>query len=455
MKEILSKALEKVDAEYADIRYEDNQITRIIYAGKELKGVSFPKMKGGHIRVLKNGGWGTNSFNEPSKINKSVKLALEAATGVGNSIKKKVKLAPAPVIQEIIKVNPKKDPRKISFDQKKQLLERYNEMILSHPKIKTTNMIYREEYSRRYFINTDGTYIDQEILIVLASIGIVAKEGNLVQAVGVSVGGCDDYSRIEGREKLIEEKTKAAIDLLSAEPVKAGSYMAVINPDLAGVFIHEAFGHMSEADSIMFNPSMRQEMKIGRRLSKPILNVVDNGSLPDSIGSYRFDDEGIASRKTYLIKEGVLNGRLHSRETAAEFNEPLSGNTRAADYQYTPIVRMSNIFIENGTSTFDEMISSIQDGLYLIGGKGGQTVGDVFTFGAQYGYIIKNGRLTQMIRDINLSGNLFTTLMSISAIGNDLKVGESGGCGKGGQMLTGSGYGSPHIKIDSLTIGGR
>lgn len=455
MKEILSKALSKIDAEYADIRYEENEITRIHYAGKELKNISSSQMKGGHIRVVKNGGWGTNSFNEPAEIDKSTKMAQQAAGQVGASIKKRVKLASVPVVQETVRVASRKDPRKISFDQKKQLLELYNNMILAHPEIKTTNAVYREEYTRRYFITTEGTYIDQEILIVLASFGMIAKAGNLIQTVGVSIGGSPDYTRLEGREKLIEEKAKAVIDLLKAEPVKAGNYMVILDPDLAGVFTHEAFGHMSEADSIMFNPSMRQEMTMGRQLGRPILNIIDNGSLPDSIGSYKFDDEGVVSRQTYLIKKGILGGRLHSRETAAEFNEPLSGNTRAVDYNFTPIVRMSNIFIEPGTTPFDEMIASVKDGLYLVSGKGGQTIGDMFTFGAQYGYVIKNGKLGQMIRDINLSGNVFTTLMNISAIGNDLKIGESGGCGKGSQMLTGSGYGSPHVKIDTLTIGGK
>ncbi len=455
MKEILNEALSKINAEYADIRFEENQFTRIIYAGKELKNISFPQMKGGHVRVLKNGGWGTNSFNDPAEIAKAVKLAEQAAGQVGKVIKKKVKLAPAPKINETIRVSPKKDPRKISFEEKKQLMEAYNNKILAHPEIKTTNAGYREEYSRRYFITTEGTYIDQEILIVLASFGMVAKEGNLIQAVGVPIGGSADYTRLQGREQLIEEKTKAAIALLKAEPVKAGNYTVILNPDLAGVFTHEAFGHMSEADRLMFNPSMRQEMKIGRKLGRPILNIIDDGSMPDCIGSYKYDDEGVASAKTYLITEGVLSGRLHSRETAAEFGDPLSGNTRAVDYNYTPIVRMSNIFIESGATSFEEMLASVKDGLYLVSGKGGQTIGDMFTFGAQYGYIIKNGKLGHMIRDINLSGNVFRTLMNISAVGNDIKIGEAGGCGKDGQMLTGSGYGSPHVKIDSLTIGGR
>ncbi len=107
MKDILSKALAKVKAEYADIRYEENQVTRIVYAGKELRTVSQSKMKGGHLRVLKNGGWGTNSFNDPAGLDKYLKLAQQAAARVGAASQRKVKLAPAPKINETIRVAPK------------------------------------------------------------------------------------------------------------------------------------------------------------------------------------------------------------------------------------------------------------------------------------------------------------------------------------------------------------
>ena len=129
---------------------------------------------------------------------------------------------------------------------------------------------------------------------------------------------------------------------------------------------------------------------------------------------------------------------------------------RAVDSHHTPIVRMSNIYIEPGTSSFDDMISSIENGYYLVGAKGGQTTGDQFTFGAQWGYRIRNGRLGGMVRDINMSGELFSTLEAISMVGSDLSFAERGGCGKGMpmQLNAKSGKGAPHIKIDSVTIGG-
>ncbi len=173
-------------------------------------------------------------------------------------------------------------------------------------------------------------------------------------------------------------------------------------------------------------------------------------------GSYEVDDEGSSARKTRLISDGRLTGRLHSRETAAEFGEPPSGNMRAVDAHFTPLIRMSNIFIEPHGAAFDDMVASIDRGYYLCGAKGGQTTGDQFTFGATWGYRIEGGRIGPLVRDINMSGELFSTLAAISMVGNDLSFAERGGCGKGGpqQLNRKSGKGAPHIKIDRVTVGG-
>ncbi|MEO0205377.1 MAG: TldD/PmbA family protein, partial [candidate division WOR-3 bacterium] len=151
--------------------------------------------------------------------------------------------------------------------------------------------------------------------------------------------------------------------------------------------------------------------------------------------------------------DGILVGRLHSRRTATAFSESSNGHCVAEDYRYPPIIRMGTIFIQNGDKSFEELLDELGDGLYLCDAMGGQTSGENFTFAAQYGYIVKNGKIADMIRDINISGNLYTTLNNIQAISNDLKVGETGGCGKG-QTNIRSCYGAPHIMIKNAVIGG-
>jgi TldD protein len=300
--------------------------------------------------------------------------------------------------------------------------------------------------------------VTYDLLIVNIAGLIVVRGGGVVQRVRFAFGGSDDFGRLLDRDEDLLARIADACRLLTAEPARAGVFSVVLDPDEAGVFIHEAFGHLSEADGLQANPSFREKLSLGRSLGREILNVSDDPTLLDLPGGYVVDDEGVRGVKTSLIREGTLSGRLHSRETSAEFGEPLSGNMRAVDHEFTPIIRMSNILIEPGANTFEEMVASIDDGYYLVGARGGQTSGDQFSFGAQWGFRIEGGRLGAMVRDINMSGELFSTLQSISMIGDDLTFGERGGCGKGGggpmQLNRKSGKGAPHIKIDSVTVGG-
>jgi TldD protein len=192
---------------------------------------------------------------------------------------------------------------------------------------------------------------------------------------------------------------------------------------------------------------------MGSKLGSDVLNIIDDPTMPEQLGFYTYDDEGVRARRTELMRGGVLVGRLHSRRTAAEFDEPLSGHSIAEDYRYAPIVRMGNIFIKPGAHSFDELMKMLGDGLYLLDAKGGQTAGENFTFGAQYGFVVKKGKLDEMVRDINISGDLYQTLQNISAIGNDFVLSKVGGCGKG-QTNIRSCHGGPHALVNNLVVGG-
>jgi len=184
-----------------------------------------------------------------------------------------------------------------------------------------------------------------------------------------------------------------------------------------------------------------------------VLSITDNATLPNQLGFYKYDDEGVAVRKVELMKNGILTGRLHSRRTADEFDEPVSGHCVAEDYKYAPIIRMGSIFIEPDKNSLDDLMQQLGDGLYIIDAKGGQTSGENFTFGAQYGFHVKDGKKAGMIRDINMSGNLYKTMKDITAVGNDLILSKTGGCGKG-QTNIRSCHGGPHILMKNVVIGG-
>jgi len=458
MKSTFANIVSSLPADYADLRFEENRKIRIGYEGKELSQVATTLTSGGHVRVYAKGGKAISSFSDPRRAGPISEATCSSAILVGDSREKKLKVASAPVIVEDFLITPVRDPRTVSLKEKLDLTAHYNNLILQNPNVITTQTMYDEFTSRRIFVNSDGSIIEYELVNVGVFGMIVTKKGDVVQRVRFAFGGNTDFSPLLNREADVQRQIDKAVELLDAEPAKAGIYPVVLDPSESGVFIHEAFGHLSEADGLQNNPSFRAKLQLGTTLGKPILNVTDDATLPDLPGSFEIDDEGVRGKRTPLITDGVLSGRMHSRETAAEFDEPLSGNMRAVDVQFTPIVRMSNILIEAGNSTFDEMVGSIDNGYYLVGAKGGQTSGDQFTFGAQWGYRIVDGKLGNMVRDINMSGELFSTLQATSMIGNDVKFGERGGCGKGGggpmQMNRKSGKGSPHIKIDAVTIGG-
>ena len=131
------------------------------------------------------------------------------------------------------------------------------------------------------------------------------------------------------------------LPFLSAPQAKGGEYTVVLDPILAGVFVHEAFGHLSESDHVYENEKLRDIMVLGKRFGGKHLNIVDDPAVPGLRGSYKYDDEGVPASKTYLIRKGVLEGRLHSRETAAKMGEKPTGNARAINYSFPPIVRMT------------------------------------------------------------------------------------------------------------------
>jgi len=436
---------------YQDLRWEDLVQTSINFKGKELDSISSNRERGGLARALSQGGWGTFAFSNiedsPHAINKALQ-ASEAIPGNG-------KLAEAPVVNETIKARPETDPRDIPLEDKKALVDYYNQMVLKHEGIASTEARYYEINREKYFFNNEGSEIYQEQLLTGIVIRLIARRGSVIQRTSVALGGSPHYNYLLNQEEVVEEKIKETLDLLDAEPVKAGNYNVILDPSCTGVFIHEAFGHLSEADNLATNPALQKVMVMDREFGPSFLNVIDDPTIPNVPGYFVYDDEGVPGEKTYLIKDGKLSGRLHSRETAGKLGEKTTGNCRAQNYTFAPVVRMTTTFIDNGPHSFEEMLASIDNGLYLKGAGGGQTSGDYFTFGTQAGYRIENGKLGPMVRDATLSGSLFATLKNIEMVGNDLKFSRMGGCGKDGQVLADVAHGAPHIKIRDMAIGGR
>ena len=451
MHDQIANALKGHNADYIEIRLEESKAARIIYRGERLEEVGKTSSIGGNVRALVNGGWGFVSFNSIDKLRDKVKLAVKQAKLVG---KENTKFSETDSIVDTVAAEVKKDPTVIPLITKKQLLDEYNDIILSTPKIQTSSIGYHDGQKKVTLATSEGTYIEQSKIDINLRLSAIASSNGEVQQIGLSIGSRGDFSTVEGLNDQVRDIAQRAVRLLSAPQVKGGEYTVVLDPILAGVFTHEAFGHLSESDHVYENQHLKDLMMLGRKFGGKHLNIIDGAAVPGLRGSYKYDDEGVPATKTYLIREGILENRLHSRETAAKMGEKLTGNARAINYLFPPIVRMTNTFIEPGTLSFKDIISDIKKGIYVKDWYGGTTSLEMFTFSAAEAFMILNGEIAEPLRPVVLSGNVFTTLDNIDAIGNDLEMNQGGGCGKAGQSPLPVSNGSPHIRIQRCLIGG-
>ena len=345
-------------------------------------------------------------------------------------------------------------PHDIPLAEKKKLLDEYNQIIWRTPRLQTSVIGYADSHQQTVFLSSDGSYISQPRTDSSLRLSAVAADNGEVQQAGLSLGSRGDFNAMRRLHQQVEEMAGHAVALLSAPQVKGGEYTVVLDPVLAGVFVHEAFGHLSESDFVYEDDRLREIMALGKQFGSKELNIIDSAARPGLRGSYKYDDEGVPATKTYLIKEGRLVGRLHSRETAARMGEKPTGNARAISYRYPPIVRMTNTYIEPGQASFEDIIADIKEGVYAKNWFGGTTSMEMFTFSAGEAYMIRNGRLAEALRPVVLTGNVFTTLNNIDAIAGDLDMNQGGGCGKGGQYPLPVSNGSPHIRIRKCLVGG-
>jgi len=448
----LASALKKYPADFIEAHLEESQSSHVSYRGRRLESVDQTQSVGGNIRALVRGGWGFVSFNSLTDLSARVELAVKQASLVG---REKSYLAPVPTAVDVVSLAANRDPLTIPLAAKKKTLDEYLDIIWAIPRIQTSNINYSDGRRRTVYVNSSGSNIDQTRSDVTLRVTAVATKDGETQQAGFSLGSRGNFESIRGLQRQVQETAQRAVDLLSAPQVKGGEYTVVLDPVLAGVFVHEAFGHLSESDFVYENDRMSEIMTLGKEFGSADLNIVDSATVPELRGSFKYDDEGVAATQTYLIREGKLVGRLHSRETAAKMNEKPTGNARSISSRYPPIVRMTNTFIEPRSASFNDIISGIKEGVYAKNWYGGTTSMEMFTFSAGEAYMIRNGKIAELVRPVVLTGNVFTTLKNIDAIGNDLDMNQGGGCGKSGQSPLPVSNGSPHIRIQHCLVGGH
>jgi len=440
--------------DYLAIRLEQSEGTDIFLRGGQTETLSEGIAIGGHVRACHQGGWGFASFNDLETLATRVEEAIAAAKLIRNEETLLAPVQPVQVTQSLPLTGT--DPRQVPLGRKKQLCHHYADLLQQvDQRVTTTSVRYSDTIQRVVLATSEGTLIDQSWADMEMRFAATARNGERVQTGRETTGSRQAYEDLEGLDLQVAEAAQRAVAALELPPVRGGTYEVVIDPILTGLFVHEAFGHLSEADMTYENPELLEAMSMGRRFGPENLQIFDGAALQGHRGSYWYDDEGTPATNTQLIQDGVLVGRLHSRETAGKLNETPTGNARCLNYHYSPLVRMTNTWIGRGDTPVSDLLTDIKEGVYARNWLEGMTNGEMFTFTAGEAWMIRNGRLAEPVRDVTLSGNVFRTLANIVAIGDDFYWDESGGCGKGGQNGLPVGCGGPSLRIRNVVVGGE
>jgi len=458
LKDILAEIIDhgrSLDAEYVEIRAQKLFKTFLTTKDGTVEGAKEGTESGAGVRVLVDGAWGFVSLGklEPKMLMGAVDEAIRLAKAASLHVKSPVKLAEVKTAEDKVVTNSTKNPQDVSMEKKiNNTLMMDKSAFKFDNRIKSCTINYLDVTGTSYFFNSDGTFIEQDKLYVWLRILASARENSIYSSAREEIGSTAGYEvfDIETPEKEGSMVAKRAVEQLKAKTPKGGSFPVIIGPNVVGVFIHEAMGHLAEADLTLSGSVLYD--KIGKQIASDVVTVYDDGTIEGAFGSFKYDDEGVRTKKTPLIKDGRLTGLMQNRETAKKLGMEPTGNARAEDFRFEPIIRMRNTYLASGDSNFEELIEGIGFGYYLKSFRGGQANLDgTFQVGIQEAYEIVKGKLGDAVRSASISGNTLETLRKVDAVGKDFEL-WPGRCGKGQTAFICDG--GPHIRVGEMTIGG-
>ena len=460
IEEILSAA-RRAGVQFADLRIEEGFGVGISVQDGVAERVGTGSGRSAGLRVLVDGAWGFAPTSEVSsaELLRAVEEAVAMARLAAPTITEPGRVADAVPVVDTVAAEFRLDPRGVPLSDRVQAIYAMEQRARQEDpaRIVNTRAFYADGWGKSYLGSTAGTFIEQESVRCMTGLSIVAQEGNVRQWASESRANGQGYEVFADLdpEVFAGATARRALDLLGAAPPPAGKVEAVVDPKITGLLVHEAFGHNCEADLVWAGESIVSD-KVGQQVASPLVTIMDDPTLAKRNGSYRYDSEGTPAQAHALVVDGVLQGFMHSLETAARFEVAPNGSARAGGAMDPPQVRMSNTFVTNGTASFEDMIADVEHGIYLTGGKWGyvSTERGQFTCNAEQGFEIRHGKLGQRYRNVSFSGLTLDTLRHVTAVGGDLEFQMGGMCGKGGQGVPVD-TGGPHLRISELVIGGQ
>ena len=453
VKKILEHGL-KQGADFTEVFVEDTVSSSINLLDQKIDEINSSNSFGIGIRLLygNEAYYGYTSDTEESKL---LKLTENLGQSEMDRQSGGVHLLENQSLEDIhhVAIN----PETVSKSERAELLRNLDKITRSHSQdICQVNANMSEKKRSVLIANSEGLWSEDTRSYSRMRLSAVAEKGDGPQSAAESpgvLGGYEFFKNLD-LEKLAENAAQSALRMASAGYINGGILPVVLGNGFGGVIFHEACGHPLETEAIRKNASPFCD-KIGMEVGKPILTAIDDGTLPNKWGSCNVDDEGTPTQKTVLIENGILKNYLSDRIGAGQVGIPRSGSARRESYKFAPVSRMRNTFISPGSDSVDEMIQSIDFGLYakkMGGGSVNPGTGE-FNFAVQEGYAIRKGKIAEPVRGATLIGKGFEVLPQISMIADDLDL-AAGMCGAASGWVPTT-VGQPTLKIDSILVGGR
>ncbi len=452
----LSEAL-SAGGEYADLYFEYLATTSIGIDEGIVKSATEGVSLGVGVRVIagERTGYAYSDDLSPEKIRKAARVAAHIAKGPATIVKTGFEETRQHNLYPMLSA-----PHETGLADRVELVKRADLAARAYDaRIFQVQATYADSLRNVLVATSEGRLSFDRQPMARMSVSALARQGDGAPQHGHSGGGgrvtLEFFEKEKTPEHFAREAARQAIVQLDAVDAPAGETTVVLGPGWPGILLHEAVGHGLEAD---FNRKGVSAFsgRIGQQVASPLCTVIDDGTIGSRRGSLNVDDEGMPTQKNVLIENGVLRGYLQDKLSSRLTNNTSTGSGRRESYQHIPMPRMTNTYMLAGESDPEEIIKSVQKGLYCATFGGGQvdiTSGN-FVFSATESYLIENGKLTRPVRGASLIGNGPEALKYVSMVGRDLQLDEGVGvCGKEGQSVP-VGVGIPTVKIDRMTVGG-
>ena len=453
VKDVLAAAM-STGGDFAEVYVEDRYNNAIeMVSGKVEKSLS-GRDYGVGIRIFQ----GLNSVytytceNGSSHLISVAKKAAAAISGIPkfagvdfaitpNATNHTVKILPS----KVAKKN-KIDLMRVGFNAAKSSSELIDQVVVNYM-----------DYTQNVLVaNTEGVFAEDQRTRTRYTVSAIANHEGKMQGGSINKGsgkGFELYDEIDVAW-IGKESARIALTMLDAKSSPSGKFPVVMDNKFGGVIFHEACGHGLEATSVAKGNSVFAD-KLGQKIASEVVNAVDDGTVPNEWGSANIDDEGTPTRRNVLIENGILKGYMVDRLNARRMNHDVTGSSRRQSYKYAPTSRMTNTYILNGKDKFEDMIRSIEYGLYAkyLGGGSVNTATGEFNFAVEEAYIIKNGEIQEPVKGATLIGTGAEILNKIEMISDNFDSAE-GMCGSVSGSIP-AGLGQPALKVSEITVGGR